>query len=550
MAAESFMAQAEAHSQLIQKPHRFRPRDLRHVTVNPWLIAVTVSLATFMEVMDTSIANVALRHIAGSLAAGQSESTWVLTSYLISNAIILPISGWLASVMGRKRFYMTCVATFTVSSFLCGIAPNLPMLLLFRILQGAGGGGLAPSEQSILADTFEPKKRGQAFALYGVAVVVAPAIGPALGGWITDNFSWRWIFYINIPVGILSLILTSMLVQDSDSAKKEHEQTWRNGLKVDYLGFGLLALGLGCLQVVLDKGQEDDWFGSRFITIMAALAAFGIIGTIVWEFITRDPIVDLALFKDFGFFFTCIVMFAVFFILLATTELLPQMVQQLFRYDATKAGLILMPGGLFIMVLMPLVGFLVNKVQPKWLIAFGLLIEAGSMFYLTRLDTMVSFKTIAIARVFQAGGLAFLFVPINTIAYIGLPPGKSNNASALINAMRNLGGSVGISFVTTMLDRRGQFHQNRLVGDIEPFKAAYRQAIHHASAHFTQFGASPVIAGKQAFTAITQTLLQQAQMLSYIDVFKMLAIGSLAGIALTLFLKKIRPEDRGKAQAH
>jgi DHA2 family multidrug resistance protein len=544
------MAQAQAHQQRAQKPPKFRPRDLRHVQVNPWLIAITVSLATFMEVMDTSIANVALRHIAGSLAAGQSESTWVLTSYLVSNAIILPISGWLASVMGRKRFYMSCVATFTISSFLCGIAPNLPLLLLFRVLQGAGGGGLAPSEQSILADTFEPKKRGQAFALYGVAVVVAPAIGPALGGWITDNYSWRWIFFINIPVGIISLILTSLLVQDSDSAKKEHEQTWRNGLKVDYLGFGLLALGLGCLQVVLDKGQEDDWFGSRFITIMATLSAVGIVGVIIWEFITRDPIVDLPLFKDFGFFFTCIVMFAVFFILLATTQLLPQMVQQLFHYDATKAGLILMPGGLFIMALMPLVGFLVNKVQPKWLIAFGLLVEAGSMFYLTNLNTVVSFRTIAIARVFQAGGLAFLFVPINTIAYIGLPPGKSNNASALINAMRNLGGSVGISFVTTMLDRRGQFHQNRLVGDVVPFKAAYREAIDHAARHFVQFGASPAAAGKQAFASVTQTLLQQAQMLSYLDVFKMLAIGALAGLPLALFLKTIRPEDRGKGEGH
>ena len=544
------MAQAEAHPRHASKPRKFRARDLRHVSVNPWLIAVTVSLATFMEVMDTSIANVALRHIAGSLAAGQSESTWVLTSYLVSNAIILPISGWLASVMGRKRFYMTCVATFTISSFLCGIAPNLPMLLLFRVLQGAGGGGLAPSEQSILADTFEPKKRGQAFALYGVAVVVAPAIGPALGGWITDNYSWRWIFFINIPVGMISIILTYLLVQDSDAAKKEHEQTWRSGLKVDYLGFGLLALGLGCLQVVLDKGQEDDWFGSKFITIMAILSALGILGAIAWEFITPDPIVDLPLFKDLGFFFTCIVMFAVFFILLATTQLLPQMVQQLYGYDATKAGLILMPGGFFIMALMPLVGFLVNKVQPKWLIAFGLLVEAASMYYLTHLNAMASFRTIAMARVFQAGGLAFLVVPINTIAYIGLPPGKSNNASALINAMRNLGGSVGISFVTTMLDRRGQFHQNRLVGDVAAYHAAYRQAIARAAGHFVELGASPAIATRQAFASITQTLLRQAQMLSYLDVFKLLAIGSLAAIALAVFLKTMRPEDRGQARGH
>jgi MFS transporter, DHA2 family, multidrug resistance protein len=546
------MAQAaeSSPSRTSSKPRRFRPRDLRHVTVNPWLIAVTVSLATFMEVMDTSIANVALRHIAGSLAAGLSQSTWVLTSYLISNAIILPISGWLASVMGRKRFYMTCVALFTGSSFLCGIAPNLPLLLLFRVLQGAGGGGLAPSEQSILADTFPPQKRGMAFALYGVAVVVAPAVGPALGGWITDRYSWRWIFFINIPVGILSLILTWLFVQDSESARKEHEETWRRGLKIDYLGFGLLAIGLGCLQVVLDKGQEDDWFGSRFITIMAVLAAAGILGMIAREFMTSDPIVDLPLFKNVGFFFTTIVMFAVFFILLSTTQLLPQLVQQLYRYDATKAGLILMPGGFCIMALMPLVGFLVNKVQPKWLIALGLIIESASMYHMTHLDTDASFWALAMARVYQAGGLAFLFVPINTIAYIGLPPGKSNNASALINAMRNLGGSIGISFVTTMLARRSQFHQNRLIGNISPFHAPYRQAIDHASRHLMQQGASPGIARQKAFASITQGLLKQAQMLSYLDVFKVLALVALACVLLTLFLKRMHLGEQSQAHGH
>jgi DHA2 family multidrug resistance protein len=543
---EVVLAEAALHARDgFRSKRSFRPRDLRHVEVNPWLIAVTVSMATFMEVMDTSIANVALRHIAGSLAAGQSESTWVLTSYLVSNAVILPISGWLASVMGRKRFYMTCVALFTISSFLCGIAPNLPLLLFFRILQGVGGGGLAPSEQSILADTFPPRQRGQAFALYGVAVVVAPAIGPALGGWITDNYSWRWIFFINIPVGILSLILTSLLVQDSDSAKKEHEQVWKEGLKVDYLGFGLLALGLGCLQVVLDKGQEDDWFGSNFITAMAILSALGILGTIIWEFTTKDPIVDLPLFKqDVGFFFTCIVMFVVFFILLSTTQLLPQLVQQLFRYDATRAGLILMPGGLFIMALMPLAGFLVNKIQPKWLIAFGLLIEAASMEYMTHLDTQASFWAIALARVFQAGGLAFLFVPINTIAYIGLPPGKSNNASALINSMRNLGGSVGISFVTTMLDRRSQFHQNRLVEHVTPYSPAYQEALTHATA---RLGGNAPGTTLKAIGSIYQNVLVQAQMLSYIDVFRMLAIGALVAILLAIFLKRVKPGEEASA---
>src|SRR6266498_1374858 len=340
--------------------------------INPWVIALAVTLATFMEVLDTSIANVALPHIAGSLSAGQDESTWVLTSYLVSNAIVLPLSGWLSSIVGRKRFYMTCVALFTVSSFLCGFAPNLPMLIVFRVLQGAGGGGLQPSEQAILADTFPTAKRGMAFAVYGAAVVVAPAVGPTLGGWITDNFSWRWIFFINIPVGILSLFLTHLAVEDSEGAKQECRHARSGGIKVDYIGFGLIALGLGALQIVLDKGQEEDWFGSNFILLFTITATVGILGTILWElFGTKQPIVDLHLFRDRSFLFTNIMMFATFFILLTTTQLLPQFVQQLYPYDATKAGLILMPGGFMVMALMPLVGFLVRKIQPKHLVAFG-----------------------------------------------------------------------------------------------------------------------------------------------------------------------------------
>jgi DHA2 family multidrug resistance protein len=521
--------------------------DTRSNSVNPWLVALTVSLATFMEVMDTSIANVSLRHIAGSLAAGQSESTWVLTSYLVSNAVVLPISGWLASVMGRKRFYMTCVALFTISSFLCGIAPNLPMLLFFRVLQGAGGGGLAPSEQAILTDTFPPEKRGQAFALYGLAVVVAPAIGPTLGGWITDTYSWRWIFFINIPVGVISLFLTSVLVHDSEAAKKEHEEVWKGGrLKFDYLGFGFLALGLGCLQVVLDKGQEDDWFGSTFITIFAVLSAVGIIGTVVWEFTTDDPIVDLPLFKNFSFLFTNIVMFAVFFILLSTTQMLPQLVQQWMGYDATKAGLILMPGGLLIMALMPVVGRLVNVIQPKWLMVFGLLVTAGALEYMTTLDLQSSFKVLALARLFQAAGLAFLFVPINTAAYVGLPAGKSNNASALINTMRNLGGSVGVSVATTLLDRRSQFHQERLVTHLTPYDSPYVQALRAAGAHVRDAGAA-AMAQARAAAGIYQSMLAQAAMLSYVDVFRVLSIGALLVVVLVVFLKKTTPGQSAHA---
>ncbi|HKO19016.1 MAG TPA: DHA2 family efflux MFS transporter permease subunit [Acidobacteriaceae bacterium] len=512
--------------------------------VNPWIIALTVSLATFMEVMDTSIANVALVHIAGNMAASRSESTWVLTSYLVSNAIVLPISGWLSSVMGRKRFYMTCVALFTISSFLCGLAPSLGWLLFFRVLQGAGGGGLAPSEQAILTDTFPPRLHGQAFAFYGVAVVVAPAIGPALGGWITDNYSWRWIFFINIPVGILSLFLTAVLVTDSENAKKEHAHVWKDGLKVDYIGFGLIALGLACLQVVLDKGQEDDWFGSNFIRIFALLATIGLIVGIIWElFVTPHPMVDLPLFKNRGFLFTNLVMFAMFFILLSTTQLLPQLAQEGLGYNATKAGLVLMPGGFTIMALMPIVGRLVNIVQPRYLIAFGLFMVGVSMEYFSHFDLEISFKTLAMARMLQAGSVAFLFIPINTVAYSGLPPGKSNNASALINLMRNLGWSVGVSAAITVVDRRTQFHHARLAESVNIYSPAYQQFIHRMGGSSLDMAANSASSPSTVLGHISQMLQGQATMLAYLDVFKIMAIGSFLMIILALFFKKTTPGE-------
>lgn len=517
-------------------------------TTNPWLVAVTVSMATFMEVMDTSIANVALRHIAGSVGADQSESTWVLTSYLVSNAIVVPISGWLASVIGRKRFYMSCVALFTISSFLCGIAPSLGILLACRILQGIGGGGLAPSEQAILTDTFKPQQRGMAFAVYGVAVVVAPAIGPALGGWITDQFSWRWIFFINVPIGILSLCMTQLLVRDSANAKKEHDKATRGGIKVDYVGFAFVALGLGCLQIVLDKGQEDDWFGSAFITTFAILSVVGILGAIVWElFISKNPIVDLPLMRNRSFLFTNVMMFATLFVLQSTTQILPQFVQQILPYDATHAGLTLMGGGFFLMALMPLAGFLVKRIQPKYLIAAGFLLLAAALNNLANFDTAVSFKTVTLARVFQAAGFAFLFVPIQTLAYADVPPEKSNNASALINLMRNLGGSVGISVATTLLARRSQVHQDRLVSHLTPTALQFQSQLHQLVSRFESYGFDSVTAMRRALAVIAKTMQTQAAMLAYLDIFAVLMFGSLAAAVLTLFLKKIK---LGEAKAH
>jgi DHA2 family multidrug resistance protein len=514
---------------------------------NRWLIALTVSLATFMEVMDTSIANVALRHIAGSMGASESEATWVLTSYLISNAIILPISGWLSSVIGRKRFYMSCVAVFTISSFLCGIAPSLGLLLLFRVLQGAGGGGLAPSEQSILTDTFPASQRGLAFALYGLAVVVAPAIGPALGGWITDTYSWRWIFFINIPVGVLSLFLTSILVQDSAAAKKETRRATRHGIRVDYVGFGLVALGLGCLQVVLDKGQEDDWFGSGFITVFAILAAVGIMGAIIWElWITKDPIVDLPLFKNRGFLITNLMMFAVFFVLLASTQFLPQLVQELLGYNATKAGLTLMPGGFLIMALMPLVGFLVRKVQPKYMIIFGFVLVGSSLIYLSHFNAEVAFKNVAVARMIQAAGVAFIFVPINTMAYSGLPKGKSNNASALINLMRNLGGSAGISIANALLVRRTQVHHGYLAANLSANDSQLHSQLQNLTRVFELRGSGAAAAAQKAIEVLSREVTTQANILGYIDVFQVLLIGCVLAGIVSFFLQRV---DLSKTQA-
>ena len=542
--------------------------------VNPWLIAITVSIATFMEVLDTSIANVALPHIAGSLAAGPDERTWVLTSYLVSNAIVIPISGWLSSVFGRKRFYMTCVALFTLSSVACGLAPNLTSLLVFRVLQGIGGGGLAPSEQSILTDTFPPAKLGQAFALYAMAVVVAPAVGPALGGWITDTYSWRWIFFINLPVGLVSLFLTYHLVHDSESAKQEHEEEKKKGFKIDYPGFAFTCLAFGCLQIVMDKGQEDDWFGSNFIVIFTILTAIGFVGLILWETVgTKDPIVDLPLLAHGNMGSSFILMGLLGFVLLATTVLLPQFAQDLLSYDATTAGLTLLPGGLVLVCMAILTGRIMGFVQPKYLMATGVCIVTGAMYYLTNFTTGVSFWNLATARIIMCFGLPMFFVPVNTVAYTNLPPGKSNNASALINLMRNLGGSVGIAVATTMLTRRQQFHQNVLVANLQPSSPNYQRWLHSAGQAAHSVGSAVngkgggggnamagqgmtggmlqgVAGGISPFTSrlssLNNEVLAQAGVLSYIDVFKIMEVGLVFVLIIILLTK---PVKKGQAAA-
>lgn len=512
---------------------------------NPWAVALTVTLATFMEILDTSIANVALPHIAGGLAASADQATWVLTSYLVSNAVVLPLSGWFSNRFGRKRFYMSCVALFTLSSFLCGLAPSLPLLILFRIIQGAGGGGLQPSEQAILADTFPVSKRGMAFAVYGMAVVSAPALGPTLGGWITDNYSWRWIFFINIPVGLVSLILSSRLVSDPPWIK-QHKNA---GVRVDYMGFALIALGLGALQVVLDKGQEKDWFGTTYITVFSVIAVLALVAAVIWELSRKDPMVELHILKDRTFLAANLMMFMLGVALYGTTVLLPLLAQTLMGYTAERAGLVITPGAIVIMLLMPVVGVLVSRYDARYLIILGFLILSLSLFHMTSFSLAMDYKTLMRARIFQSAGLAFLFVPINSAAYAYLPREKNNAASGLINLARNVGGSVGISFVTTMLARRAQYHQAVLVTRTTPYDSQFRAMVNGAAQTFVERGSDAVQASRRAYGLISGLVLRQSSMLAYIDNFWVLGWVILAMIPFVFLMKKARAQ-KGAAPVH
>src|SRR5579859_8150186 len=415
--------------------------------VSPWLIAATVMLATFMEVLDTSIANVSLPHIAGSLSATVDESTLVLTSYLISNAIVLPLTGWLSMLFGRKRLFIGCVIIFTISSFLCGLAPNLFLLIFFRVLQGAGGGGLQPISQAILVESFPRSKQGMAMAIYGMGVVVAPIIGPTLGGWITDSFSWRWIFFINVPVGIAAILMTTALVQDPPYLIRK---TLKQGLRIDFIGLGLLAVGLGFVQVVLDKGQSEDWFESRFIVSCAVIGILGLIGVVLWELRQAEPLVDLRLFAQRNYSLATFMMFAMGVVLYGTTVLLPILLQTLMGYTAQWAGLVLSPGGLITLLVMPLVGRLLSIFQPRWLVVCGLIILGFGMFRLSELSLQTGFWTFVTTWTLSRAGMPFLFVPINVMAFAYIPREKTNSATGLINLTRNMGGSVGISAVTAL----------------------------------------------------------------------------------------------------
>jgi MFS transporter, DHA2 family, multidrug resistance protein len=510
---------------------------------NPWLIAVVVALAAFMEVLDTSIANVALPHIAGNLGASNDQSTWVLTSYLVSNAIVLPLSGWLASLFGRKRFFVLCIVLFTLSSLLCGAAPSLALLIAFRAIQGVGGGGLQPMAQAILADTFPPQKRGLAFSLYGITAVIAPTIGPTLGGWITDNYSWRWIFYINLPIGILTLLLVLRMVEDPPYLSRLRGA----GVRVDYIGIGLLALGIGALQVVLDKGQEDDWFGSRFILTLSVVSAICLICLVVWEWWHPDAVIDLRLFKNFNFAMANLMMFTLGVVYFSSLVLMPQFLQTLLGYTAELAGLVLSASGIVLLVAMPIVGQLTTKVPAKYLIASGWLSIAIVMYYSTkRIDLNISFQVAMWLRVAQAAGLPFLFVPITLASYTGIPAEKSNNASGLINFMRNIGSSVGTSMVTTMLARRAQFHQSVLSYHTTNYDLEFQNQVAARTQQLIHAGTSAADAQHQAYGMIYQSMQDQAQTLSYIDMYKVLAIGAGIMFLLAFIIRKNDPRAGGE----
>jgi MFS transporter, DHA2 family, multidrug resistance protein len=522
-----------------------RPAHMRH---NPWAIALTVTMATFMELLDTSISNVSLPHIAGGLGTSYDESTWILTSYLVANAVILPMSAWLGRVFGRKRYYMMSVALFTATSFLCGIAPSLSSLIVFRVLQGTGGGGLAPVEQAILVDTFPEKKRAAAFALYSMAIVTAPAIGPPLGGWITDSFSWRWVFFINVPIGLLSLLLSSRLVHDPPEFTEERRQAWRGGqLRIDRMGIALIAIGFACLEVVLDRGERDDWLGSSFIVTFLSIAIVAIAIAIWWEWRHSDPVVELRLLRERNFAIANVYYFLFAFGLFGSTVLIPEILQTLFGYTATDAGLVLGPGAAVITILAPLVVGIVPRVGAKPLLGASFTIAALSMFYYSGLTSQTDYFHFAFARVYQGFGYAFMFVPVTQLAYSYLPNNKNNKASSLTNLCRNWGGSFGIAFVTTMLERRTQYHQHILVSHLTSADGSVQQFVNSASHYLVTRGASGADSIHQSYGLVSSLMTQQATMLAAMDCFHLLGLVVILGLPLAFLIRRFQITSAGGA---
>jgi len=504
---------------------------------------MTVTLATFMEVLDSSIANVALPHIAGSLGASYEEATWILTSYLVSSAIVLPISGWLSTVIGRKRFYMLCVALFTACSLLCGLATSLPLLVIARVLQGAGGGGLQPSEQAILADSFPPEKRGMAFAMYGMAVVVAPAIGPTLGGWITDNYNWHWIFFINIPIGLLSLFLTQRLVEDPPWLSRER----RAGIKIDYVGLALIVIGVAAFQIVLDKGQEKDWFSSSLITAMSCVAVPVLVAFFIWEWYHANPIVDVRLLKNRNFGTAVFFSFVLGIVLFGSTVLIPEFLQSSLGYTAERAGMALSPGGLILMFMMPVAGRLTaTKVDPRLLVALGFLGTAITLHLMTVIYLGIDFRTIVLLRMSQVLFLPLIFVPISTLNYIGVPREKNNQVSGMSNFARNIGGAMGTSLLSTFLSRQNQMHQKSFAAHTNESSANFQQFLAGLKEMFISQGYDAATATKKALAMAYQTVQAQSSGLSFENSFWLMSIIVLCLVPLPFIMR--RPPRRSGEQ--
>jgi DHA2 family multidrug resistance protein len=522
-------------------PVHWKPRS------NPWLIAMTVALAAFMEVLDTSIANVALPHIGGTLGASTDEATWVLTSYLVSNAIVLPLGGWASSLMGRRNFFVFCITIFTIASFLCGAAPSLPILLLCRVLQGAGGGGMQPMAQAIMADSFEPHKRGQAFALYGLVAVLAPSIGPTLGGWITDNFSWRWIFFINIPVGIVAFFLVTRLVEDPPWIKADPSRL-RN---MDYAGLGFLVLAMGGLQIMLDKGEENDWFSSPFICFFGILFIAGLAGLFVWEWRQKNPLINLRLFGFRNFAICCFLMMLVGGVLNANTVLQPQFTQQLLGYNATTAGLALTAGGLVLVFMMPLAGIATGRIAARWLAAFGFTMLAITFRYAAVVTNLqMSFAEASWLRVVQMFPLPFCFISITTAAYVGMPREQSNQVAGLINFVRNIGGSILIAITNAQVTSRATWHEQHLQQAMQPGNTAYDQHLRALTAAFGNGFGGPNGAA-MAMAQIYHQLNDQARMQGYQDVYIELSWVSVVLTLLAFLLSRNRPgEHAGGGAVH
>ncbi|RTL49559.1 MAG: DHA2 family efflux MFS transporter permease subunit [Bradyrhizobiaceae bacterium] len=522
-------------------------RQSEYGGANPWLIAILVAVATFMEVLDTTIANVALRYIAGGLAVSGDEASWVVTTYLVANSIVLSASGWIAQMFGRKNFFLVCIALFTVSSLLCGMAWSLQALLVFRIMQGLAGGGMTPVAQSILAAAFPPQKRNQGFALYGIAVVVAPVVGPTLGGWLSDNLSWHWCFLINVPVGLISLVLIYFIIPSSDKEKESRRKLWAKGPDFDVVGFILVTIFLGALEVVLDRGQIDDWFGSSFITTFAIISAVALLLFIPWELNRERPLIDLQMLstRQFG---TCfIIMLVTGALLIATTQVLPQLLQDQFNYTATLAGLAISPGGLVTMTMMIVVGRL-GFVQPRYLIAVGASICAFAMIDLLRMTPDVDFSFFAWSRIYLGIGLPLIFIPITTASYDGIPPSKTDQASALINLARNFGGSIGVSLSQAVLAQRSQFHQSRLVEHIGSWNPIYNDTLNQVQAYFKAHMWTGSASGS-SLAYVGNLVLSQATLLAYIDVFYSLAAVAVLMVPLALSLRPVR-KTGGAAAAH